>query len=118
MSEVRGAKGISGGPVSDKAWKAVERRVARLFGTRRTPLSGGNDSRTRSDTLSPDIFIEVKHRKKHSAASLWYEVDKLAKKEGKITLVVLAEKRRKHLFAIVPLDRVAFLNVAELMVSP
>ncbi len=40
--------------------KTQERRVARYFGVERTPLSGGASRHTRSDTLHPDLFIEVK----------------------------------------------------------
>jgi hypothetical protein len=47
-----------------KTWKAVERRVARFFGSERTPMSGGNSKHTRSDSLHPRLYIEVKSRKK------------------------------------------------------
>lgn len=80
--------------MSDKAWKAVERRIARFFGCQRTPLSGGNGKITRSDTLHEEMFIEIKHRKKHSAVTLWDETKELAKKEGKIPVVALSEKNR------------------------
>jgi len=40
--------------------KTQERRVARYFGVERTPLSGGASRHTRSDTLHPDLFLEVK----------------------------------------------------------
>ena len=40
--------------------KTQERRVARFFGTERTPLSGGASRHTRSDTLHPKLYIEVK----------------------------------------------------------
>lgn len=35
-------------------------RVAKFFGTHRTPLSGGASRHTRSDTLHDRLFIEVK----------------------------------------------------------
>ncbi len=41
-------------------WKNHEKAVARLFGSERTPLSGGNGRITRSDTLCPWIFFELK----------------------------------------------------------
>lgn len=40
--------------------KTQERRVARYFGVERTPLSGGASRHTRSDTLHPKLYIEVK----------------------------------------------------------
>ncbi len=41
--------------------KIYERRVAKFFGTNRTPLSGINSRHdTHSDTLHPSLYIEVK----------------------------------------------------------
>ena len=75
-----------------KTWKDVERKIAMMFGARgRTPLSGGNSGHTRSDTLHDKLFIEVKHRKSFSIFSLFRQVKELAKREGKIPLIVLHE---------------------------
>ena len=104
--------------MADKVWKAAERRVAKLFGTERVPLSGGNDKRTRSDTLHETLFIEVKHSKQHAHVSVWYATLKLAKREGKTPVVVLAEKRRQRLFAIVPLEQFYLLELAGELGSP
>lgn len=46
--------------MADHNWKRYERRVARYFGTQRTPLSGGASRHTRSDTLDPRFYVEVK----------------------------------------------------------
>ncbi len=43
-----------------KAWKSLERRIAKKFGTYRTPLSGGSSRHTASDTLHPELYIEIK----------------------------------------------------------
>lgn len=81
--------------MSDKAWKQRERLVARFFGCKdRTPLSGRNGKITSSDTLHPNLFIEHKHRKRHTLVSLWNEVKKLAKKEKKIPVVTVSEHNR------------------------
>jgi hypothetical protein len=75
--------------VSDKAWKAAERSVARKLGMRRTPLSGGNSAHTRSDTLHHELFVEVKLRKR---PPLWDELLELrvrARAAGKEPLLVL-----------------------------
>ncbi|KKK56874.1 hypothetical protein LCGC14_3060130, partial [marine sediment metagenome] len=69
-------------------WKSGERRIAELFGTRRTPLSGGNSGHTRSDTLHKELFIEVKHSKKHPKEVLVNKTFKEAKNEAKIPLLV------------------------------
>ena len=75
-------------------WKQGERRVARFFGSERTPLSGGNSGHTRSDTLHPRLFIETKMRKVHAVRTLHDETKELAKKEGKIPVVALIDKNR------------------------
>ena len=75
-----------------KTWKSVERKVAAFFGTKRTPLSGGNSGHTRSDTLHQALFIETKYRVKHSAVQLWRKTEELARKENKIPVVALVEK--------------------------
>ncbi|KKK89015.1 hypothetical protein LCGC14_2737340 [marine sediment metagenome] len=45
-------------------WKQGERRIAKLFGTTRTPHSGMSSRHTMSDTLHKEFFIEIKHNKK------------------------------------------------------
>ncbi|RSD36561.1 MAG: hypothetical protein CI952_78 [Methanohalophilus sp.] len=44
-----------------KAWKKLERRIAKTFGTFRTPLSGSSSRHTASDTLHDELYIEVKY---------------------------------------------------------
>ena len=90
--------------MSDKTWKARERQVAKLLGTERTPLSGGNGKQTRSDSLSQEFFVECKHRRRHAVLSLYDETSGLAGVEGKLPLVVLTEHRREGAYALVPLD--------------
>lgn len=86
-------------------WKKREMQVARLLGSTRAPLSGGNGKQTRSDSLSKDFFIECKHRQRHAVLSLYDEIKGFADVEGKIPLVVLTEHRRKGAFVLMPLDR-------------
>jgi len=49
--------------VSDRTWKAVERRVAAFFGTLRNRCSGssGRSDESASDTVHPTLYIETKH---------------------------------------------------------
>lgn len=81
-----------------KHWKNVERRIARIFETERTPLSGGSSRHTRSDTLEPFIFVEAKYRKKHAVLSLYEATEKLALLEQapdgkpKIPIVALTQR--------------------------
>lgn len=73
-------------------WKQGERRIARMFGSERTPLSGGNSKHTRSDSLHDKLFIEIKHRKNQVAEKIWNEVKENAKTEKKIPLIILIKK--------------------------
>ena len=82
--------------MADKVWKRAERIVAKIFGTVRTPLSGGSSRHTRSDTLHKKLFIEIKYRKKHGLMSLWREVKQQAKDEDKVPLIALREKGSKY----------------------
>jgi hypothetical protein len=88
----------------DKTWKAVERRVAEFFGTRRNPLSGENSGHSRSDTLHPDYYIEVKHRTKHTTYTLHDETTERAKQEGKTPISVLHEKGRAGFLMVLSAD--------------
>lgn len=45
--------------MTDKAWKATERRIARLVGGRRIGATG----KATPDVISPWLVIEVKHRR-------------------------------------------------------
>jgi len=86
-------------------WKHRERKVAADFGSERTPLSGGNSKHTRSDSLHPDLFIEHKHRQRHSVVGLYDETAALAKKEEKVPVVTLSQHGRKgYLILIDPRD--------------
>ena len=84
-------------------WKKREQALAKLFKSERTPLSGGNSKMTRSDTLHPRLFIELKYRKRFSLLRLWDQTEVLAKAEGKAPVVVIAEKNREGFFAVVPI---------------
>ncbi len=75
-----------------KNWKRLEKKVARMRGTSRTPLSGGNSKLTRSDTLDETFFIECKYRANSSVWSLYDEIEALARKEGKVPVFVIKKK--------------------------
>ena len=88
--------------MSDKAWKQVERRVASFFHGKRNPLSGRNSGHgTTSDVLHPKLYIEVKHRIKHTAQTLHDATVREAKKEGKLAVSVLQQKHRKGFLVVV-----------------
>lgn len=80
-------------PTSKSTWKAFERTVAAMFGTKRVPLSGSNSGHnTNSDSLHPHLYIECKVRGKSAIWSLFSDTEKKAKVEGKIPLVALKQK--------------------------
>lgn len=78
----------------DKLWKATERRIAKQFGTQRTPLSGSNSGGTQSDTLHPRLYIEIKERK---YLPEWFtktvnDTKAKAEEEGRTPLTVFHQK--------------------------
>ncbi len=75
-----------------KSWKKLEQKVARLRGTERTPLSGGNSRQTQSDTLDDTFFIECKLRKDPAVWNTYKQVEVLAKKEKKVPVLVIKKK--------------------------
>lgn len=86
-------------------WKAFERAVGRDFGTRRTPLSGGNSGITRSDTMHDKIFFEAKLRQSFALHKLFVETEKLAKLEDKTPVVAIKEKGKNgYLLLLRPED--------------
>lgn len=103
-----------------KTWKAIERKIAAVFGCRRQRLSGssGRDDETASDTTHPDLFIEIKYREKHAVRTLYDATAKLAAKEGKTPVVVLVDKGRQGFIVCLNCEDVRdvarALNVAEL----
>jgi len=87
-----------------KTWKTVERKIARKFGTERTPLSGGASRHTLSDTLHPDYYIEIKHRAKIPFLKTFKEAVVNAEKENKLPMVVFKEKGSHMEILMIKLD--------------
>uniref|UniRef100_A0A6M3JIX9 Uncharacterized protein n=1 Tax=viral metagenome TaxID=1070528 RepID=A0A6M3JIX9_9ZZZZ len=87
--------------MSDKSWKAVERKVAKTLGTERTPLSGGNSKQTRSDSLHDKIYLETKQRAHFSVLSLYRETLSKARKENKVCVLCLKEKGKHGELAVI-----------------
>lgn len=79
-----------------RTWQKREGRAAALFGALRQvgSGSGGRDDETCSDSRHPKLFLECKLRAKHSVVSLWDATKKLAAREKKVPVVILAEKGR------------------------
>ena len=77
------------------SWKKFEARVASVFGSTRTPLSGGNSKITRSDSLHSDLFLECKHGIKSAFWTLYQQVRPKAQKERKIPILCLGNKNHE-----------------------
>jgi len=77
-------------------WKQGEARIAKLFNTTRTPLSGICSRHTSSDTLHPNLYIEIKHRKELPLLvefrKEWEKCVENSKKESKTPLFVIIKK--------------------------
>ena len=73
----------------------MERRIAKLFGGRRTPLSGFRSLHTSSDIIHDKLYIECKRRKRISILDLFPEIVKKAKKENKIPILVIKSAKLK-----------------------
>jgi len=93
-------------------WKSSERRIARMFGAERNVGSGsmGRDDKSSSDSTHPTLYIECKLREKHSAVSLHDDTARKAKKEKKIPVVTLSEKKRPGFWVLVHIDHLPLVT--------
>ena len=94
----------------DKTWKAVERRVARMFGAQRNPLSGRNSRHTQADIIHDHLYIEVKHRARIPFYRVWLETVEKAKQEGKVPVLILHPKGSDKYIAMVDAEYLARLE--------
>lgn len=80
----------------DATWKAAERRAAADFGGKRNPGSGsqGRADLTSSDSTLDRVYLETKYRAEHAVCTLYEDVRRKAKKEGKLPVVALVAKSR------------------------
>ena len=81
--------------MSSKRWKQIESVFAKCFGTERVPLSGGNSKISRSDSMHPRLFIEVKQRSNSAVVNLFEKTVELAKLERKIPLLGIHKKNSR-----------------------
>lgn len=95
--------------MSDKPWKRAERTIAKKVGGIRTPLSGISSGQTSADVIHPSLFIEAKYRQRFAVLSLMAEVEKRAKKEGKIPVLALQQKGNKTRYYL--LTETHFVNL-------
>jgi hypothetical protein len=93
-----------------KTWKNFERQVATLFGTTRTPLSGGNSGHdTHSDTLSKTVYVEAKYRKEFAIFDWFDDVVVKAKAENKVPVMALKKKRSRDMLFVIRASDIQFV---------
>ena len=82
--------------MGDRAWKAFERKVAKILGGKRIPSSGAAPG-FKGDVEHPLFFIECKHGLQipKTIVSWYLKAKEQAKKESKIPIVVM-KPRGKH----------------------
>ena len=91
--------------MADKTWKKEERTVAGKMRTKRNPLSGSRSGNlTSSDSLSPDYYIETKLYARAAVLTLFEDVRAKARKEGKIPVLVMRQKGKKHRTATIDFE--------------
>lgn len=99
--------------MKNPAWKKAERRAAKALGGKRVALSGGPGARTKGDVELPGWTVEVKYRKLWHVFSLFLEVEKVARKEGKNALLILTERNTHGQLAVVRIEDFAKLPAAK-----
>jgi len=93
----------------DKPWKRAERKGAAAIGTTRTPLSGGSSHHTRSDSLHPVIYLEMKYRKSFAVVSQIRREEVKAKKEGKVAVLGFQQRGLHTRYYLIPEKLMAIL---------
>jgi len=96
--------------MGDRAWKAFERKVAKILGGKRIPSSGAAPG-FKGDVEHPLFFIECKWGK-HIPKTIieWYlKAKEQAKKESKIPIVVMKPKGKHEEYVVISLTDFAKL---------
>lgn len=104
-----------GEAMSDKTWKAVERRVAAFFGTQRNRCSGssGRTDESASDTVHPTLYIETKHGElarflNAEGRAMLAEGVENAKREGKRFVAAMHAKQSGGFWILIHSDDFLF----------
>lgn len=106
--------------MSDKSWKAVERRVARKLGGVRIPLSGRSNLGQIGDVLIEGYTIECKSgRQIPKAVVAWLETLRALSKDVEIPLLVMQPKfLKEQIVALTLSDLVKVMQRHEIVPIP
>jgi hypothetical protein len=91
------------GKTSKSTWKALERKVARLLGGTRNPLSGSNSGQS-GDVRHPDFEIECKLGERLAIFPWFTKNAATARSSGKMPLLVVKEKGKHGELAVLRLQ--------------
>ena len=102
-------KNRKGGDHMDRPWKAFERQIAKLMGTKRAlnHLAGGGD---KSDIEHPIFSVDCKLRKTFTL-SAFKELRKNARKHHKIPVLVYRKPKERLTYCVIELD--TFISLAK-----
>jgi len=100
---------------SNGTWKALERKVAKLLGGTRNPLSGGASRHTRGDVIHPTLYVECKLRQKLSIWAWFEDTRQKAEKEHKKPILVIKEKSKKGELVVLDITDIVGTNFVELI---
>ncbi len=81
--------------MGDKAWKALERRVAAFLGGTRNRMSGAVDQLTAGDVVHDTFYVEIKQRSTLALDTWMSEAYVHAVDEDKLLLMALHRKGSK-----------------------
>ena len=98
---------------SSSTWKALERKVAKLLGGVRNPLSGGSGRHTRGDVIHPTLYVECKLRQKLSIWAWYKDTAEKAKVEHKTPILVIKEKSKKGELVVLNINDFVVLTKKE-----
>lgn len=90
--------------MSDKTWKATERRICKKLGGTRTPLSGSNSRITAGDCIHEKYFVEVKMRSRIPFYSEFNKTIRKGKQEKRVPMMVIHEKGKKSSIVMIRLE--------------
>ncbi len=87
--------------MTSQAWKSEERKVARMFNTKRALMTGTDE---KSDIDDPLFAVDTKLRQ-NWRVDVWYdELQTYARKHGKIPILCLRKPGKKRRLAVVDMD--------------
>jgi len=86
---------------NSQAWKYEEREIAKKFGTQRMLKKG---SREKSDIDDPIFAVDCKLQKRWDIPKWFSELQKFARKNGKVPILICRHPSKKKRIAVMDAD--------------